>query len=777
MLIYWTNTNGGDFSTTADWETDQVPPGNRVPGGNDIAAMVEQAPAQYVVDDDDNTVTTVAGFTTGPDTLFEITNDSFFIATDGTATGANVGQVTVADGSFLEVGDTLDNIGTIALNSTTHDTYLLFFPATTLTGGGQIDLSNSSDNIIEIGTSTEPTPAFVTNVNNTIEGSGEIKFTSDSTQFWNEQNGVIDADENTGTLTILDSSIYNEGTLTATNAGTLLFTGGSLYNGSAAEIGTDNGTVEFQGTTVYGGTFFASTNFALVEFASNNNELEGSQFSPVTIEGTLTIANDSSVAMAGVIDNDKEDGGTIDLDDTGSGVDVFVGIGTNTELTLTGAGNVDLDEEPEFIAESGTTTPPELINVNNDISGGGVIDVNVDNEKLGIIDATGSTYSLAINGNVENAGELEGTGSQGLFLDGVTNTATGVITAGTGSSVTLQSKVTGGTLITVGTGVIVPDNNSTLKSLSTLGSVAPEASYVTFSLVGTIDNTGSITLREFEDEIGQEGNLTLEGRGTVQMTGQDDAITGFGILDNDGNTISGAGLIGDGTTSLFTNLTVHNLAGTIEANGISALSIDTGSNTIVNDATLAAVDESELYLGSPVSNNGVLDANGGYITAAAAVTGGTATINALGEIEFGAASDTTVKFVPGSEGVLVLDDAVQYSGTIVGFNAAEAIDLTDIPATAKMSYSAGVLTINGGLGDVAHLHFSGSFTLSEFALTGDGGNGSILTDPPAATGASNVALLGSYMAAAFAKADGQVTAAAPQESIQSQAILVHPHTG
>lgn len=95
-----------------------------------------------------------------------------------------------------------------------------------------------------------------------------------------------------------------------------------------------------------------------------------------------------------------------------------------------------------------------------------------------------------------------------------------------------------------------------------------------------------------------------------------------------------------------------------------------------------------------------------------------------------------------------------------------------------MSFSGGVLTINGGPGDVAHLHFSGS--PSGFALTGDGGNGAILTDPPAASHAANasqIALLGSYMAAAFASAAGIGQAsAATAESQQVAALhLTLPH--
>jgi hypothetical protein len=259
MLIYWTNTNGGEFDTKADWDTDQVPPSNQVPGASDIAAMVATAPALYTVDDDDGTATTVAAFTTGPDTIFKISNDSSFAATEGTGTGVNAGEVEVEDKSALDVGGTLDNTGAITLNSTGHFTTLTFLKSTSMTGGGQLDLSNSSDNIIEIG-GGGAAATIITNVNNTIQGSGKIISTAAFAFFINDKNGVVNADG--GPLTVAvgdDSEFLNSGSLTATSDGVLLFTNGTLVNVVGAEIGSDDGAVEFQGKTVAGGTFFTNT--------------------------------------------------------------------------------------------------------------------------------------------------------------------------------------------------------------------------------------------------------------------------------------------------------------------------------------------------------------------------------------------------------------------------------------------------------------------------------------------------------------------------------------
>ena len=377
MLIYWANTNGGEFDTAADWDTDQVPPSNQVPGAGDIAAMVAPALALYTVDDNDGAATTVAAFATGPDTIFEISNDSSFSATEGTGTGVNAGEVAVEDESALDVGGALDNTGGISLNSTGHFTTLTFLKSTSMTGGGQIDLSDSGDNIIQIGGGAAPV-AIITNVNNTIQGGGKIISAASFALFINDKNGVVDADG--GPLTVAvgdDSEFLNSGSLTATFGGTLLFTNGTLINVAGADLGSDDGAVEFQGETVAGGTF--STNTALdqgiVEFLSTNNELlsfqAGGVDALVTNDGALALADGASVAMAGVIDDNGADGGTIDLEGSAALTDLIVGAGGTGQLTLTGSGKVDLsDSDQNYVtAASGMETPTELINVNNDISG------------------------------------------------------------------------------------------------------------------------------------------------------------------------------------------------------------------------------------------------------------------------------------------------------------------------------------------------------------------------------------------------------------------------
>ena len=55
----------------------------------------------------------------------------------------------VSDGAVLPLGGTIDNTGTIALNSTGDETELqIIGDGVTLQGGGQLTLSDNAENII-----------------------------------------------------------------------------------------------------------------------------------------------------------------------------------------------------------------------------------------------------------------------------------------------------------------------------------------------------------------------------------------------------------------------------------------------------------------------------------------------------------------------------------------------------------------------------------------------------------------------------------------------------
>jgi hypothetical protein len=260
----------------------------------------------------------------------------------------------------------------------------------------------------------------------------------------------------------------------------------------------------------------------------------------------------------------------------------------------------------------------------------------------------------------------------------------------------------------------------------------------TLPLGGTVDNTGAIALNSTGDESDLEilaQGATLQGGGQIALSdnsanviyGSDASV----LLTNVDNTVTGAGQIGQGQLAL-----TNEAAGLIDATGANALVIDTGANTISNAGTLEATGAGGLVIASALTNSGTLWANGGDVTAEAAVSGGgVERIGGGGGGEFAAAFDAAVSFDSGTSGALKLDQSSLFSGTIAGFATGDAIDLTDIAfgAADTLGYAAnasntgGLLTVSDGT-HTANLALLGQYAAAGFTTAADPHGGTIITD-------------------------------------------------
>jgi len=202
-------------------------------------------------------------------------------------------------------------------------------------------------------------------------------------------------------------------------------------------------------------------------------------------------------------------------------------------------------------------------------------------------------------------------------------------------------------------------------------------------------------------------------------------------LTNVDNTISGAGQLGGGQLTLLND-------GTIVATGTHALVVDTGFNVILNTGTLEATGPGGLVIQSAVDNSGLIWAHGGNITINGAVTGdGTALISGAATLEFGEASSTDVTLDAAATGTLLLDDSIEFSGSIAGLNGDDTLDLLDIAfgASTSLSYVAnqdgtgGTLTVTDRA-HTANIVLLGDYAADGFAIAADGGLGTRLTYHP-----------------------------------------------
>ncbi len=304
-----------------------------------------------------------------------------------------------------------------------------------------------------------------------------------------------------------------------------------------------------------------------------------------------------------------------------------------------------------------------------------------------------------------------------------------VITLGDGQSIELQG-VHAGALTENN---FVFDQTPTVDNAATMtigdGALLP--------LSGTIVNTGTIALNSTGDETDLqliEHGVTLEGGGKILLSDSDANIisgTSSGVtLNNEDNTISGAGQLGNG------ELTLTN-AGTIDATGTHALTIDTGSNLVTNSGVLEASGSGGMMVASGIVNSGVLWANGATLTVQGAVSGnGTATIDGIGTLDFEASTTANVVFGSGTGGTLKLGNSFHFNGTISGFGGSDVIDLANVAAAnASISYhentagTGGTLAISDGA-QTLELSLLGHYSADNFSIVADQLHGTSITYVP-----------------------------------------------
>jgi hypothetical protein len=170
--------------------------------------------------------------------------------------------MTISDGAMLPLSGTIDNTGTIQLGSSGAETDLqLIEHGITLTGGGQVVLSDSVENTI-LGTSADVT---LTNVDNTISGAGQIG----AGQLTLINEGTINA-TGASPLTVDTgvNAVTNAGTLEATGSGGLVVHSDVVNNGV---LWANGGNITIEGNVSGNGSALISGS-ATLEFAASSTE-------------------------------------------------------------------------------------------------------------------------------------------------------------------------------------------------------------------------------------------------------------------------------------------------------------------------------------------------------------------------------------------------------------------------------------------------------------------------------------------------------------------------
>ncbi|OGA14874.1 MAG: hypothetical protein A3I63_08395 [Betaproteobacteria bacterium RIFCSPLOWO2_02_FULL_66_14] len=157
----------------------------------------------------------------------------------------NTNTITLHDGSMMPFGGTVENSGTISLDSQGDQATLeILFRGVTLTGGGDLVLSDSSGNTIIGGASD----SVLTNVDNTISGAGQLG----AGQMTLANAGTILA--NGANALVIDTGsnrVTNTGVMQSTGIGNLIILSALLNTGS---LWANGGNIVVQGDATGGGS-------------------------------------------------------------------------------------------------------------------------------------------------------------------------------------------------------------------------------------------------------------------------------------------------------------------------------------------------------------------------------------------------------------------------------------------------------------------------------------------------------------------------------------------
>jgi hypothetical protein len=643
---------------------------------------------------------------------------------DGSSQGAinNQGTVTVVNGSQLEAFGTINNTGTILVNSTGGVSQLdILTGGLKLTGGGTLRIANSANNGAGLIYSGPNNGQILENVNNLILGQGEIGDSYDVV-LKNDVGGTINANGN-GQALLLDSAggIVNAGTLEATKGGILQLD--QTINNAGATISTDSvkGSVVqlLNNTVIQGGTLNGNIQTVAGNF---NPTLDGSTLGTINNQGTITVVDGSQLDAFGTINNT----GTILLNGAG-GVDQLDLTG---DTILKGGGTLTLanpsSNPGNTLIFSGPDNGRTFENVDNLIQGQGHIGdgyvMLLQNDAAGTINANISGRTLVLDSalGVVNYGTLEATNGGILQLDyninnNPNNTPTGSTISSDATSTVLilnGTTIQGGTL-NANIQTAIGNSNATLDG-STQGAIHNQGTITIvdgsqLDVFGTMNNTGKILLNGTGDftQLNFTADTTLTGGGTITLANSANngntlifsSANNGKTLENVDNLIKGQGEIGDGYDMVLKN----DIGGTIDANvSGQKLFIDSFGGT-QNAGLLEATGGGVMELNYTINNNPNNTLAGGTIS-----TDATSTVLIVDSTTIqGGTLNGNVGTVAGNT-TATLDGLTQ--GALNNQGTITVVDDSYLQTFGTIN-NTGTILLNG-TGDTTYLNIIGNTTLT-----------------------------------------------------------------
>jgi len=643
----WVGASSSSWSTATNWNPSNTDPNNGADSISDFNVVFKSVTSPDV----------------SPTLNISATIDSMTLGTGG--------SLNIQGGNNLTLnGPTLSNNGVIVVNSNQSSFSTLSLTGT-LSGTGTVSLNEGTTQAVLAGTITQ-------SAGQTISGFGEI--TANLTN-----NGTVDANTSSQTLSLVTSTMINDATMEATGGGTLAISGIEVAQ-SGGQVVASNGVVELINSgQISGGTITTSAG-GLVE-ATNSTT---SSLTNVTNSGLIDIVGGSNIDVGGTLTNN----GTITINSNSSSSSEMSFGG----VTLSGTGAIVLNSSGTGANIAGTLTQ----DAGHTISGYGEITASLTND--GVVNANALNQTLSLTSNMNNNLTLEATGGGTLALGGtnvhVTQGTSGEILASNGVVDLINGdNVAGGTLNT-GSGGVIQVTNSSVAGLSgdptNLGTLNITGGSG-LNVGGNLTNNGTITINSSDSSNSTMTftGTTLSGSGTIVLNGPTaQAVLAGALNQSSGNTISGFGEI---TASLTNN-------GLVNAN-VSSETLFVSGTSATNTSTMEATS------GVLVFNNGVAVTN----------TGGN--INATGNSVIIGSATITGGTLNSASSQLIFAEGATFGALTISANST-----VDVPAGLNLTLDGSTLTNNGTI----NLNYNDSSfsTLQVDSNTLLTGTGSLTLDAP-----------------------------------------------
>ena len=488
------------------------------------------------------------------------------------------------------------------------------------------------------------------------------------------------------------------------NGGTNLYSSPAAWLPAGVPGASDDAQILAPGSVAQ--VFGVNAAAGVLELGSGNLlQINNSNFSigqnAVTNDGTISIANASRfLSGSGVVNVSGT--GVIALDDSVNYAQLYAGgFVFGSGQTVRGSGN--LGENQTVFSNSGL--------VSADVNGR-TLDIDPSGGNGGVGASGFGTNGAA---GFYNTGTMQATGGGTLALEGglYENSATGVIRALNNSTVSLNgdSRVVGGSLTTVGTGLISANGTvQYLQSVTLTNGSNLRVNGDDLHVNTGITNNGTITVINAARVVSETGAVNYGGNGTIILDNTNNyaQIYGGAITFGSGQVLRGSGQLGINQTVITNN-------GLISADAGTGMDLDpAGGNGGVGAGAGVGTN-----LNSSLLNNGVMQANGNVLSLEGglyengaggvirAINGGTVSLNGDSRLLNGVLSSDATSQINAINTVQYLQNVTLSAGTKVNVTNDDLHINTGIINNGTITVSAGARLVS----ETPTVNYSGTGTI------------------------------------------------------------------